>query len=197
MKIRISRMRDRHLLILLAFSLAAAALSGAAAIEPIAFHTNANFSVDREAMALSTAVATIEPRLGAAGYSWLRINFYSFAVEASDLAGILKGDVSSMDKKRRGKVAEEYNKSYAMIQLSVDQNEKVWQVDMTVPGHGCTIAPFERDVAQFLQAYRFDGKNLTLKSKGSYACDMKFMGIPNQTFAWDIDLSTQVFPKAK
>jgi hypothetical protein len=192
-------MRHRHLLILLAFCLAAEALSGARSIEPGSFHTNANFSVNNTAMALSTAIATIEPRLGAPGYSWLRINFYSFPVEASDVAGILKGDVSSMDKKRRAKESnvEEYNKSYAMIQLSVDRNAKVWQVDMSVPGHGCTIAPFERDVTGFLQAYEFDGENLKLKSKGSYVCDMKSLGIPNQTFDWDIDLNARVFPKAK
>jgi hypothetical protein len=195
----ISRMRHNQLLILLVLCLAAGAFAVAASIEPGSFHTNATFSVDHEAMALSTAVATIEPRLGAAGYSWLRINFYSFPVEASDLAGILKGDASSMDKKRRSKEPniENYNKSYAMIQLSVDQNEKVWQVDMSVPGHGCTIAPYERDVTQFLQAYRFDRENLKLKSKGSYVCDMKSLGIPNQTLGWDIDLNAQVFPKTR
>jgi hypothetical protein len=192
-------MRHRQLLILLVLCLAAGALAGTTAIEPGSFHTNANFSVDHEAMALSTAVATIEPRLGAPGYSWLRINFYSFPVEASDLVGILKGDASSMDKKRRAKVpkVEDYNKSYAMIQLSVDRTDKVWQVDMSVPGHGCTIAPYEREVTAFLQGYQFDEKNLKLKSKGSYVCDMKSLGIPNQTFGWDIDLNTQVFPKTK
>ena len=173
------------------------ALSGPASVDPNSFHTNANFSIDNNAMPLSTAVATIEPRLGAPGYSWLRISFYSFPVAADDIAGILKGDTSSMDKKRNNKAGNSYNNSYAFMQLSVDQNSKVWQVDMSVPGHGCTIAPFEQEVKLFLQDYQFDGKNLRLKSKGSYVCDMKFMGIPNAKFGWDINLNTEVFPKVK
>ena len=173
--------------------------SGPASIDPNSFHTSANFSVDNNAMSLSTAVATIEPRLGAPGYSWLRISFYSFPVAVDDIAGILKGDTGSMDKKWNKKASDpkDYNISHAVIQFSVDKNLKVWQVDMAVPGHSCTIAPFEPDVKNFLQDYQFDGKNLRLKSKGSYVCDMKFMGIPNQKFGWDIDLNTAVFEKVK
>jgi hypothetical protein len=174
-------------------------LSGPASVDPNSFRTSARFSVDNLAMSLSTAVATIEPRLGAPGYSWLRISFYSFPVAADDIAGIMKGDTGSMDKKWNQKASnpKDYNSSYAFIQLSVDQNSKVWQVDMAVPGHACTIAPYEQDVKNFLQNYQFDGKKLTLKSKGSYDCDMKFMGIPNQKFGWDIDLNADVFQKMK
>jgi hypothetical protein len=168
-------------------------------VDPNSFHTSASFSVDNNVMSLSSAVATIEPRLGAPGYSWLRISFYSFPVTADDIAGVMKGDTSSMDKKWNQKAShpKEYNSSHATVQLSVDQSSKVWQVDMSVPGHACTIAPFEPDVKTFLQTYRFDGKNLRLRSKGSYICDMKFMGIPNQKFGWDIDLNTAVFEKVK
>ena len=192
-------MRNFWLFGVLVLCLAIPALSGPASVDPNSFHTNANFSVDNNAMSLSTAVATIEPRLGAPGYSWLRISFYSFPVAADDIAGILKGDTGSMDKKWTKKASnpKDYNNSYAFIQLSVDQSSKVWQVDMSVPGHACTIAPFEQDVKNFLQDYLFDGKNLRLKSKGSYVCDMKFMGIPNQKFGWDIDLKTAVFEKVK
>jgi hypothetical protein len=191
--------RSPWLFTTLVFLVAGAALSGPVSVDPNSFRTTANFSVDDNAMSLSTAVATIQPRLGAAGYSWLRISFYSFPVAAEDIAGILKGDTGSMDKKWNKKASnpKDYNQSYAFIQLSVDQSSKVWQVDMSVPGHGCTIAPFERDVKNFLQDYQFDGKNLRLKSKGTYVCDMKFMKIPNQKFGWEIDLATPVFGKVK
>jgi hypothetical protein len=183
----------------LALCLSKPALGGPPAVDPNSFHTNAVFSVDGDAMTLSTAVATIEPRLGAPGYSWLRISFYSFPVAADDLTVVMKGDVSSMDKKRSKKAGnlKDYNTSYAFIQLTVDKDLKVWQVDMSVPGHGCTIAPFESDVKKFLQEYQFDGKNLRLKSKGSYVCDMKSLGIPDQKYAWDFDLSATVFEKVK
>jgi hypothetical protein len=191
----------RYLSFFIAFVLCAAggAHSGPVSIDPNSFHTNSNFSVNDNAMSLSNAVATIEPRLGAPGYSWLRIYFYSFPVVADDMAGILKGDTGSMDKKWNQKASnpKDYNNSRAVIQLSVDKDSKVWQVDMSIPGYSCTIAPFDQDVKNFLQEYQFDGKKLRLKSKGSYTCDMKFMGKANPKFSWDIDLNTTVFEKVR
>lgn len=167
-------------------------------LDPGSFSTKAKFSVDQTAMSLSTAVGTIEPRLGAPGYSWVRVHFYSFPLTAEDVAGAMNGDISSMDNKwnKMASNPPDYNKSNAVIQLSVDKDFKVWQADMSVPGHACTIAPFEPEVKAFLQSYEFDGKHLKLKSKGSYVCDMKFMGIANQTFGWDVDLDIPVFEKA-
>jgi hypothetical protein len=167
-------------------------------LTPDSFGTSAQFAVDNNHLSLSSVIATIEPRLGAPGYSWVRIHFYSFPPAAGDMAGIVRGDLTSMDKKWE-KLADRHDNSYnlsnAIIQLSVDKDYKVWQADMAVPGHGCTIAPFEKDVKNFLQDYRFDGKNLRLKTKGSYVCDMKSMKIPDQTFTWDIDLTIPVYEK--
>lgn len=192
-------MRYLCIFTVLVLCVAGTALSGPASVDPNSFHTRAIFSVDNDAMSLTTAVATIEPRLGAPGYSWLRIWFYSFPVAEDDIAYILKGDTTSMDKKRYKMASntKDYNNGNAFLQLSVDMDSKVWQVDMSVPGHGCTIAPFEQDVKNFLQEYQFDGKNLRLRSKGSYECDMKSMGIPNQKFGWDVNLNTRVFQKVK
>lgn len=166
-------------------------------IDPSSFKTIATFSVDNSVSSLTTAIATIEARRGAPGYSWVRINFYSFPVSAEDLAGAQKGNVESMDKKwmKKSTNPKDYNSSNAVVQLTVDKDFKVTQVDMAVPGHTCTIAPSDPEVKNFLQRYQFDGKNLKLKSKGSYVCDMKFMGIPNQKFSWDMDLSIPVFEK--
>jgi hypothetical protein len=165
--------------------------------DPSTFKTSATFSVDSSVSSLTTAIATIESRPDAPRYSWVRINFYSFPVTAEDLAGIQEGNVESMNKKwmKKSSNPKDYNSSNAVIQLTVDRDFNVTQVDMAVPGHTCTIAPFEPDVKNFLQSYRFDGKKLSLRSKGSYVCDMKFMGIPNQKFSWDIDLSLPVFRK--
>jgi len=173
------------------------ALADPTAVDTSSFNTSANFSVDNQQMALSSAIATIEARPNAPGYSWLRIHFYSFPLAAEDVAGALNGNVESMDRKRTKKASnpKDYNTSNAVIQLSVDSNFKVWQVDMAVPGHTCTIAPYEPDVKKFLQNYQFDGTNLRLTSRGSYLCDMKFMGIPDQNFAWNIDLTATVFAK--
>ncbi len=179
------------------FCIIGSAFADPPALDPSSFNTSAKFSVGNNAMSLSSGVATIEARPGVPGYSWLRINFYSFPLTAEDIAGAMKGNIESMDRKWNNKACnpKDYSNSHALIQLAVDKNFKVWQVDMSVPGHACTIAPFEPDVKNFLQTYQFDGKHLRLKSKGSYVCDMKFMGMPNQRFGWDIDLNIPVFEK--
>jgi len=168
-----------------------------AAIEPSAFRTAATFSVDGAEANLTTGVAVMEARPNAPGYSWLRINFYSFPVTPAEIPGVMNGTIESLERKWTAKASNpnDYNRSHAVLQLSVDKNFKVWQVDMSVPGHTCTIAPFEPDVRKFLQEYQFDGKELQLRSKGSYVCDMKFMGIANQTFRWDVNLDLPVFEK--
>ena len=76
-----------------------------------------------------------------------------------------------MDKKRMKKPGDRNDCSFSngVIQLTVDKDFKVTRVDMAVPGHTCTIAPFEPERKNFLQTYQFDGKNLKLKSKGSDA----------------------------
>ena len=166
-------------------------------LDASSFRTNAEFSVDDTILTLSSAVATIEPRSNAPGYSWLRITFYSFLLTAEDVAAVAKGDIEPLERtwSRTTNDAKKYNTSHAVIQLSVDKAFKVWQVDMSVPGHTCTIAPYEQDVRSFLQDYGFDGKRLRLRSKGSYVCDMKSLGIPDQKFGWQIDLNVPVFEK--
>ena len=155
------------------------------------------FGVNSASFVLSTVVATIEARPGVTGYSWLRIYFYSFPPAADDLNAIANGNVASMEAKWTKLAGKDnsYNTSHAVIQLSVDKDSKVWQVDMSIPGHSCTIAPFEPDVRSLLQDYRFDGGSLRLKSKGTHLCDTSFNNAPNEKFEWDIDLNTRVFAK--
>lgn len=158
----------------------------------------AKFSVDDAASSLVSAVATVEARRGAPGYSWLRIYFYAFSPDADDIAGAMKGSVQSMERKWQATSVRpsEYNTSHAVIQLTIDKDARITQVDMSIPGHTCTIAPFEPDVRKFAQDYRFGGGKLQLKAKGARLCDMAFMRIPNQNFAWDIDVDIPVFAKA-
>jgi hypothetical protein len=165
--------------------------------DPKAFETHAVFSIDNDAMTLTSVAATIEPRPGAPGYSWVRMNFYSFKFTAADMAGAVKGSVASMDARWTNLAGNPkvYNHSNGVIQLGVDKNFKVWQIDMSVPGHACTVAPYERDVKSALQEYRFDGSRLRLKSQGSFVCDFKSPGVPNRRFGWDLDLDVPVFRK--
>jgi hypothetical protein len=166
--------------------------------DPAVFRTLARFSVGNTAMTLSSVVAVMEPSRLAAGYSWVRISFYAFPFTAEDIAGASSGSTDSLQRRWNQLAVNPalYRTSYAAIQLSVDRDFKVWQVDMAVPGHSCTIAPFEADVRRFIQTYQADAKRLRLKSAGSYVCDMKSVGQANETFSWDLDVNLPVFEKA-
>lgn len=161
------------------------------------FHTNANLSVDNTAMTLTSAVAITEARKYPSGYSWVRIHFYPFPLTSVDIAAARSGNVDTLDKKVNNNSFDPkvHTNSYGVIQLSVDKDFKVWQVDMSIPGHACTVAPFEKDVQSFLQTYHYDGKNLRLISKGTYICDLKAVGAGDQTYKWDIDVTLPVFEK--
>ena len=162
------------------------------------YATNASFAVDSTTLSLSTVVSTLEARPGAPGYSRLKIHFYSFPPTAEDLTSIANGDVGTMDKKWM-KLADKqdtsYNTSNAVLVLTLDKDFKVWQVDMSVPGHSCTIAPTESDVKRFLLQYRFDGKSLKLSSKGSFVCDFSSMKLKNERYDWNVDVDGRVYAK--
>jgi hypothetical protein len=173
----------------------ASALGAQAPVHRSSFTTRATFSVDTQSLALSSAIAVIEPRLAAPGYSWVRIYFYSFPLSSEDVTDAMNGSVASMDKKWNAKASNprDYNRSRAVIQLSVDKDFKVGQVDMSVPGHSCTIASSDRDVQAFAHIYKLDRRHLRLKTKGSYVCDLKSLGVPDKRFRWAIDVDIPVF----
>src|SRR5262249_15143195 len=144
------------------------------------------FSVDGMTSTPSTTVATIQPRTGSPGYSWLRIYFYPSALGSDDNAAATKGRVGSIKEKWS-----------AVLQLTVDSASKVWQVDLALPGHTCTVAESDLEAKNALPEFRFDGDRLRLRGKGSHVCDMKSLGIPNQTLGWDVDLDIPVVKNAR
>jgi hypothetical protein len=75
----------------------------------------ATFSVDGTAITSSTSLATIQPRTGAPGYSWLRIHFYSEPLTSGDLLSGAQGRIESMKAKWS-----------AVLQLTLDQDSNVW-----------------------------------------------------------------------
>lgn len=184
---------------LLVTALAPAILAAPAPSAGNSFAATAKFSVDNTVLTFSSAVAVIEPRRNAPGYSWLRIHFYSFALSAEDVAAVQRGDVAYLDDKAgiNSGNPDRHNSSVAIIKLTVDQAFKVWQVDMIIPGHSCTIAPFPNDVQSFLQTYSFDSKRLRLKSKGSYTCDLTAVNDGKQLYSWDFDVTLPVVPQFK
>jgi len=141
---------------------------------------SATFRVDCVTSTPSTVVATIQPRPGAPGYSWLRIYFYSSLTE------------SEREQVERGGTDAHRTHWAAVLQLSLDARSTVWQIDLSLPGHSCTIAESDRDANSALQAFQFDGGRLVLKTKGVHVCDMRSLGISNQRFEWDVSVDTRV-----
>ena len=120
-----------------------------------------------------------------ARYSWLRIYFYSSSLTASERAHATKGDIDSI----RTAWA-------AVLQLTVDKNSTVWQIDLSLPGHTCTIAASDRDARNVLQDFQFDGGRLRVKGKGFHDCDLTSLRVPNQRFEWDMNFETSVITKS-
>jgi hypothetical protein len=143
----------------------------------------ATFRVEGVTITPSTVVATIEPRLGAPGYRWLRVYFYS-SLTAAERAQAERGG------------SEAFRTHWAaVLQFSLDQQSTIWQVDLAVPGHTCTIAESNVAAKKAVQAFRLDDGRLSLTAKGLNVCDMKSLGIPNQTFEWDVNITTPVFER--
>jgi hypothetical protein len=140
----------------------------------------AKFGVDGVTSTPSIIVAIVEPRLGAPGYSWLRIYFYS-SLAAGERAHAAKGQVESI------RTAWD-----AVLQFTVDKTSTVWQVDLSVPGQTCTITDSDSGARKAFQEFLFDGRRLRLKGKGSFACVTGSVGVSNRLLEWDIDLETPV-----
>jgi hypothetical protein len=143
--------------------------------------SHGRFSAANVTTISSVAIATIEPRAGAPGYSWLRVYFYSAALTAEDRAATAQGRERSIKARWS-----------AVLQLTVDKGSKLTQLDLSVPGHQCTVGDSQRELDAAFQTFQFDGTHLRLLGKGAHVCDMRSMGIPNQTFTWDVDVDIPV-----
>jgi hypothetical protein len=139
------------------------------------------FSAERASAVAAAVVANSEPRAGAPGYSWLRLRFYAEPLNASDAAAVARGDL--------GSIHAPWN---AVLQLTLDPRSAITQVDLSLPGHTCTIAASPEEVAAGVQRFQFDGTDVRLSAKGRHLCDMKFMGSADQTFQWEVDLEASV-----
>jgi hypothetical protein len=140
-----------------------------------------NFKVDGVASAPSVFVATIQPRADAPEYSWLRIYFY--------------GSLSAAERAQaeRGGMYAQRTHWAAVLQVSLDRHSTIWQVDVAVPGHSCTVAASDREAKSVVQAFRYEGGRLSLQTAGSHVCDFSAIHVPNQRFEWDVSVDAPVF----
>lgn len=170
----------------------------AQALTPKSFHAKASLKVDATERLLSYAIAMIEPRPAAPGYSWIRVDFYSFAPTTADVAEIAKGNAKTMDHAIYSKANyPTYNTNHGGLLFTVDQDRHLAQVDMSVPGFACTIAPTTKTVETLYKHFTFDGKRIKLKNNGSFDCEMGVGHGETHHFAWDVDLDVPVFERQR
>jgi hypothetical protein len=146
---------------------------------------SARFAVDDLTYTTSTVVATVEPRAGAPGSSWIRMYFYSF-----DLTPIQRHRAAT------GRDPALLRRWEAILQITVDPNGNLSAIDLALPGRPCGVAQTRQDAARAVQDFAFDGSRLRLKSKAFSICTLKIEDAPSQRFEWDLTLDTQVVARA-
>jgi hypothetical protein len=146
---------------------------------------SAHFAVDHQTRVTPTVIATVEPRAGVRGASWIRLYFY-----AADLTR------TEREMAATGRDPGLLRRWDAILQITVDANASVSEMDMALPGYVCGIVQSPRDAAIAVQDFRFDGARLRLKSKAFSVCDLKVEGVPSQRFEWDVTLDTEVVARA-
>ena len=114
----------------------------------------------------------------------LEIQFFTKPITEAAIADILKNRAKELTKR-----------DYAAFVLFLDKANKLWQANLSYVIPGITVA---RTVAwkpdelkKYFSSYQFDGKRLTLKSKGSYS-DME-SGKENLRLDWNVDFNLPVF----
>ena len=158
----------------------------ASAVLGLGLVTSGNFAVDGVVRHGSVAVATIQPRNGAPGYSWLRVYFYPSALSAHDRTAAATGRIAAIRQPWA-----------AVLQFTLDESRRVWQIDLSLPGHTCTVAESDKEALRMLSRFQLEGRQLRLVSRGSHVCDMTSPHVPNQAFTWDVDLAMPVVQVAR
>lgn len=146
---------------------------------------SARFAVDDLTRVTPTVVATVEPRAGEPGSSWIRMYFYSFELTPTQRQMAATGADPALLRRWE-----------AILQLTVAPDGTVSALDLALPGHPCAVAQTSQDAARAVQQFDFDGARLRLKSKAFSICDLKVEGVPSQRFEWDVTLDTPVVRRA-
>jgi hypothetical protein len=146
---------------------------------------SARFAVDDLTRVTSTVVATVEPRAGAPGSSWIRMYFY--AVELTPIQRQMAATGRDPALRRQWE---------AILQVTVDPNGKISAMDLALPGRPCAIVQTGQDAARAVQHFEFDGARVRLKSKAFSICDVKVEGVPSQRFEWDVTVDTPLVVRA-
>jgi len=77
----------------------------------------------------------------------------------------------------------------AVLQFTIDKTTTVWQIDLALPGHTCTIAESDAAARTAFPVFQYDGRRVRLTGKGSHRCAM---AVPGPPLEWNVEVDTPV-----
>jgi len=135
-----------------------------------------------------SAFATYTNEFFAGVTNALKIQFFTQPVREEARAKLLRGDNQEI---RSG--------GYATLVLFLDDQNQIWQANLTYAIAGTTVARTVAlscdEVTKYFSQYRLDHNRLRLKSQGSYTAPDSLDEI--LTLSWDVDLDIPVFDQVK
>jgi hypothetical protein len=117
----------------------------------------------------------------------LEIMFFIRPFTEAARADVLNNDANELKKS-----------NYATLVLFLDKQNKVWQVNLSyvVPGTtvGKTVAWKREDIDRYFSDLQFDGKQLVLRSKGTYS---ESESAEAMRLSWNVDINLPVIREVK
>jgi len=139
-------------------------------------------------LATQSAYVTLAHGLIPGNSAGLEVQFFPPPVTENTKADILENDAKELRKA-----------SYAAFVLYLGKDRKIWQANLSyvVPGTTVarTVAWKPEELEKYFSDYKFDGKRLMLKSKGSYSESEK--GHEKLRLSWEVDLNLPVVREVK
>ena len=139
-------------------------------------------------IATQSAYVTLAHGLVPGNSDGLEIQFFPKPITEKAKADILENDAKELKKT-----------SYAAFVLYMGKDNKIWQANLSFVAPGVTVARTvawkPEELQKYFSDFRFDGKRLVLKSKGSYSESEK--GQEKLRLSWDVDLNLPVLREVK
>lgn len=156
--------------------------------------TEARFSADGNTHSTVSALAWRRVReYGGDEFRVYVIGFYPFPLSEQQFEAAKAGDYQPIEEQvTEDYYSADYSSSVKIIIL-VGEDDEVLQVDMSLPGYTCTIAPFEEEIEAFFQDFRLENDRLRLSSKGSIECLKGYTEPPHTLYEWKFDVDLPVY----
>jgi len=158
-----------------------------AAFELVVSESNALKPGTRK-IATQSAYVTLAHGLIPGNSDGLEIQFFPKPITEKAKADILENDAKELKKT-----------SYAAFVLYMGKDNKIWQANLSFVAPGVTVARTvawkPEELQKYFSDFRFDGKRLVLKSKGSYSESEK--DHEKLRLSWDVDLNLPVVREVK